>query len=317
MERFPFLSDRLHLTDARNNAQAYFSIAISGKPARTFILWWLLGVALIFAAEYIFSFGFYKLAFSITPQSWQVPVHDGTRFAGFADYLARFLWFIIAFAAPLIVWKFLHKLPLGRLFSYIGRLRWRRLFIAMGIVAIIYPLWTVIYYCLFPQDLAELTWQTNWNGWLILTVITLILCPIQAGSEEFLVRGYLNQGLIKTFRSPWPVFILTSAFFAWLHTNNPESEGQYWQYMASIFVFGIGMCVLVYYEGGLESAMGYHIANNIYAFSIFGYADPTLPDSAIVWTPRPVISWADVLQETVIMIFVIVAILKLNRKWAN
>jgi len=317
MARFPFISDRLRLNEARPNAWAYFSIAESDKPARTFFLWWVLGAIAIFAAEYVFSFGFYKLAFAITPETWQTPVHEGERFAGYANYLARFLWFIVAFAAPLLVWKYLHRLPLGRLVSYIGRLRWKRLFIAMGVVTVIYPIWSVIYYLLFPEELAQLTWQTDWGGWLILTVITLVLCPIQASSEEFLVRGYLNQGLIKIFRSPWLIFIVTSAFFAWLHTNNPESEGQYWQYMASVFVFGIGMCVLVYYEGGLEGAIGYHIANNIYAFSFLGYADPILPHSSIAWTPRPVITWADVLQEAVIMVSVILVVLKLNKKWAT
>jgi len=165
---------------------------------------------------------------------------------------------------------------------------------------------------LFPQEYAELKIQTDIKAYLPLLLITLVLVPFQAASEEFLCRGYLNQALIKCIRSPWIVFFLTSAGFAALHAWNPEAQGQMWPYLASIFTFGMAMCVLLYFEGGIESAIGAHIANNIFVFGLLGYADSDLPDTAWFTLGEPKIAWADFGIDLIMTVIVTSLIL-----WAN
>lgn len=147
-------------------------------------------------------------------------------------------------------------------------------------------------------------------------LITLLLIPFQAASEEFFLRGYLNQALIKYLKSPWIVFTLTSAAFALLHVWNSEAKGQEVTYLLAIFMFGFAACILLYIEGGLESAIGIHIVNNIFAFSLFGYEDPTLPTTALLYSGPPKIGWGDLAWEFMSLSLIVTGTLWLNRRAA-
>lgn len=195
--------------------------------------------------------------------------------------------------------------------------RWGHLLRTMFIIFAFYGLLSFIEYKFFPAEYEGMQLQTDMGAYLKLLLITLILVPFQAASEEFLCRGYLNQALIKYLRSPWAVFIITSAGFAVLHAWNPESTGQMGPYLASIFLFGMAMCVLLYFEGGIESAIGAHIANNIFVFALLGYEDPELPNTALFTLGEPVIGWTDFGIEFVMTVILIALIICANRKWGR
>ena len=112
--------------------------------------------------------------------------------------------------------------------------------------------------------------------------ITLLFIPLQSATEEITLRGYLNQGLGKYIKNPWIVFVITSAAFASLHLGNPEvaetvKEHSIWVAISGYFFFGMFACVLTYIDGGLESAIGMHAANNIFAAAVVGYDSSALP----------------------------------------
>lgn len=249
---------------------------------------------------------------------------EGPR-GGYADYLALFASFLPMFIAPFLIWRYFNRLPMVRLISVAGRIRWGMMARAACVVFIVYVVATAIEYRLDPDAFDGMARQTDWAGWLILTLITLFFCPIQAASEEILVRGYATHTLVQVLRrlrvSPsagiWLAYIITSLFFAWLHAANPEADGQFWPYMVSVGAYGLGMCVLLHMEGGLESAIGYHIANNIFVFSVFGYVDPGLPNSAIFWLPEIDIVWIDVATEILWMAALVSVILWWNRRAAR
>lgn len=187
----------------------------------------------------------------------------------------------------------------------------------MLIIFVVYGFLSLGEYLLFPDEYAGVQIQTDIAAYLKLLLITLILVPIQATSEELLCRGYLNQALIKYLRAPWLVFIITSAGFAILHAANPEASGQMGPYLASIFLFGLAMCALLYFEGGIESAIGAHIANNIFVFGLLGYKDSELPNTALFTLGEPVIRWSDFGIECVITLILITLIIWANRKWGR
>ena len=71
-----------------------------------------------------------------------------------------------------------------------------------------------------------------------------------------------------------------------LHLGNPEAtssadKGLYMHILtvSSYFLFGYLLCVLVYFEGGLETAIGVHVANNLFAAAV-SYTHLTLPTKA-------------------------------------
>ena len=170
---------------------------------------------------------------------------------------------------------------------------------------------------IFYFDPEPLTRIADWRVYALGLGMTLVFIPFQAAAEEIAVRGYLNQALIKYLKYPWVVFFITSLFFGWLHASNPEAEGQMLTYMVSICGFGLLMCVLLYFEGGLESAIGVHIANNIFAFSIIGYEDPDMPELAIWSTGPPEISMGESLLELSIVTLTVGLVLFWNRRAAQ
>lgn len=170
---------------------------------------------------------------------------------------------------------------------------------------------------IWPESWDKYQFNTNWKYVVYGGLITLVFIPFQAASEEFLLRGYLNQALIKYLKSPWIVFTVTSGAFAALHMWNSEAQGQFMPYMLAIFLFGYAACILVYFEGGLESAIGWHIINNIFVFSLFGYEDPMLPNTALFYSGPPEIGWSEVGWEILTLTLMVTGTIWLNRKTAT
>ena len=234
-----------------------------------------------------------------------------------SEYIFLLATFLPIFFAILLIYKIWHELPIKALLTSAPQFRWGNMWRTIAIIFVAYIALSLIEYRFFPQEYEGMQIQTDISVYLKLLVITLILVPFQATAEELLCRGYLNQALIKYLRSPWAVFIVTSAGFACLHAANPEAGGQMGPYLASIFLFGMAMCVLLYFEGGIESAIGAHIANNIFVFALLGYEDPVLPNTAFFTLGEPVIAWSDFAVELGMMIVLIAVIIWANRKWGR
>ena len=73
-----------------------------------------------------------------------------------------------------------------------------------------------------------------------------------------------------------------------LHLTNPEStssaeKGAFMHLvtMSSYFSFGFLLCILVYFEGGLETAIGVHVANNLFAAIFVNYEGSVLPTPSV------------------------------------
>jgi len=227
-------------------------------------------------------------------------------------YLDLLIAFLPIFISIPLVYKFWHKRPVKALMTSAQTFRWDYMLRAGFVLIAFFSVASLLEALIFPQEYVGMKIQSNLKHYIPLLIITLIFVPFQAASEEFLCRGYLNQALIKYLKFPWIVFFLTSAGFAALHAANPEAQGQMWPYLASIFTFGMAMCVLLYFEGGIESAIGAHIANNIFVFGFLGYEDPQLPNTAWMTLGAPEIGWTDFGLD-----FLMIAIVTWLIIWAN
>ena len=276
---------------------------------------WLIGIAFI-ASFTLGSVLFFSYISSLFPVAFGNLITKSFN-AGTFTYILLLISFLPIFVAIIITQKIWHLRSIKKLLTSAPVFRWDYLIRTMGIIFIFYAALSVIEYQLFPNEYDGMTLQTDWSAYFKLLLITLLLVPFQATAEEFLCRGYLNQALIKYLGSPWMVFAITSGGFALLHAWNPEASGQMGPYLASIFLFGMAMCVLLYFEGGIESAIGAHIANNIFVFGLLGYEDPELPNTALLTLGAPVIEWHDFAIELGLMIVLISLILWANRKWGR
>ncbi|WP_282005380.1 CPBP family intramembrane glutamic endopeptidase [Propioniciclava sinopodophylli] len=154
----------------------------------------------------------------------------------------------------------IHRVRPGYLSSVSGHIRWRWFFLtlALGFAA----LWLV----LLVQNLT-MPGGPNWAitpqaGALWFILVMLVTTPIQAAAEEYFFRGYLMQSLGSLVASPWFGIVVSAAVFTLFHASTNLAL------VLDRFAFGVLAGWLVVRTGGLEAAIGAHIANNVSAFGL-------------------------------------------------
>ena len=141
--------------------------------------------------------------------------------------------------------------------------------------------------------------------------MSLFFIPLQSATEEIVFRGYFNQGLTHLLRSKWIAFALTSLAFMALHLSNPEAlegaaSGTLPIVMSGYFFFGFAMCLIVWMDDGLETAIGIHAGNNCFAAIIMNYENSVLPTPSIFLTSSDPVKDA---VSTFIVLSILVAII--------
>lgn len=198
-------------------------------------------------------------------------------------YASMLLVFPIVTAGIWTAQRVLHKRSLRSLHTAAERFRWKRMAFAM---IVFWAVASALSYAahITGQSPAEFVFDPSrfWG----FAIVSLLFIPLQSATEEIVLRGYLNQGLSRLIKSPWIIFIITSAGFAALHLGNPEiaqsgAEGNKLVTLSGYFFFGIFACLLTYIDGGLETAIGVHAANNLFASMIVGYDHSALPTPTI------------------------------------
>ncbi len=160
-----------------------------------------------------------------------------------------------------IVVKFLHKQSIISLSTSRKKIDWKRIRFSFLFWGIISSSLVLLGYYLSPGDYV---FNFKLKPFLILALIAILLVPLQTSFEEYLFRGYLMQGLGAIAKNRWFPLIMTSVVFGLMHYANPEVEK-------------LGMIIMVYYIGtgfflgimtlmdeGLELALGFHAANNLF-----------------------------------------------------
>lgn len=103
--------------------------------------------------------------------------------------------------------------------------------------------------------------------WAALAFFALILVPLQVGLEEILFRGYPPQVASLVSRSKIFLLFSKTIIFTAVHTGNPEPwEYGMLHYLFSVFTLGTLMVLITLMDGGLELAIGFHTANNLWSF---------------------------------------------------
>ncbi len=123
----------------------------------------------------------------------------------------------------------------------------------------------------------------------IYALVSLLFIPLQSATEEIVFRGYFNQGLTHLLKNKWIAFTLTSLAFMALHLSNPEAlegaaSGTLPIVMSGYFFFGFAMCLIVWLDDGLETAIGIHAGNNCFAAIIMNYENSVLPTPSVFLT---------------------------------
>lgn len=88
--------------------------------------------------------------------------------------------------------------------------------------------------------------------------------PLQTSFEEYLFRGYLLQGIGVLVKNRWFPLLLTSVVFGLLHISNPEVDKIGKVIMIYYIGTGLFLGIITIMDEGLELALGFHAANNLF-----------------------------------------------------
>ena len=141
-----------------------------------------------------------------------------------------------------------------------SKIDFSRIFFSFGLWSTISIVMIILGYFLSPES-----YVLNFNliPFLILSLIVLLLIPIQTSAEEYVFRGYLIQNLGIITRNRWFPLIASSLLFGIIHGQNPEIE----KFGGVVFIFYIGSGlfagIMTLMDEGMELALGWHAANNM------------------------------------------------------
>lgn len=200
-------------------------------------------------------------------------------------YFLGSIWVFPTLIFALLVWFSQIKLrqrPLMGLITASSHIRWKRVFAGAIVCLALITAYFFLHSVWHENNASDILGTSSrlenmglsWNGftmtfWLSLPVI-LLCCPIDAALQEMFFRGHVDQGLSKYMSNRHMAFFISAVLFAVWHIGNPESYIAFWPYMVSMIGFGFLMSVLTYMDQGIEAAVGFHVANNLFYYLIVG-----------------------------------------------
>lgn len=177
-------------------------------------------------------------------------------------FLIESLFPLAAGLGLLFLWvKYIHKQSIKSLTTSRSKIDWKRFWFAFVFWGIISSGFIVLDYYMTPEDYV---FNFKLGPFLILCVIAIVLIPLQTSFEEYLFRGYLMQGLGVISKTRWFPLLTTSVIFGLLHIANPEVEQLGYVIMVYYIGTGLFLGVVTLMDEGLELALGFHAANNLF-----------------------------------------------------
>jgi hypothetical protein len=169
--------------------------------------------------------------------------------------------FAVGLLGVILSAKVLHKQSFIHLTTARPKIDWSRFWFMFSVWGVFSLVSLGLTYYAAPEDYV---YSLNLKPFLILCLIVITLIPLQTSFEEYFFRGYLMQGLAVVFKNRWAPLLLTSIGFGLLHGANPEVDklGP----MIMVFYIGTGLLlgIMTLMDNGLELALGFHAANNMF-----------------------------------------------------
>lgn len=225
---------------------------------------YIVGSVVVIAASFI---GQIPLMIAIAVKSFSsgkpFPTDEKSLLTFLNSNLSLFLLllsFAFAFLAIYLVIKYFHKQSFLSVTTSRNKMDWKRFFFSFSIWAFFTIGSTVLMYYTSPENFAM-----NFKPipFLILTLIAVVMIPIQTSTEEYIFRGYLMQGFANLAKNKWFPLLMTSVIFGTMHIANPEVQKL--GYIVMIYYIGTGLFlgIITLMDEGMELALGFHAANNL------------------------------------------------------
>jgi membrane protease YdiL (CAAX protease family) len=234
------------------------------KEGNTSFSSYLLGIVLIISVYLLGSY------FLILDLQWNFGIEsfDGisqneiVRILGNNRFLA---WLVVPFlfvALFLVIHtKFVHKRTVLSIFSGRENFDWKRVLFSFSL------LFSVLSFFLFIQYLSSdsLIFQFDLQKFIPLLFIAIFLLPIQTSCEELLFRSYILQGIKMRTKKNSIAVLISGLMFGAIHIGNPEIAKIGYHIIVYYMLVGVFLALISLFDNGIELALGYHAANNVFA----------------------------------------------------
>ena len=225
---------------------------------------YLLGIALIISVYLLGSY------FLILDLQWNFGIEsfDGVSQKEIVRILGnnRFLaWLIVPFlfvALFLVIHtKFVHKRTVLSIFSGRENFDWKRVLFSFSLLFLVLSLFLFIQY--LSSD--SLIFQFDLQKFIPLFFIAIFLLPIQTSCEELLFRSYILQGIKMRTKKNSIAVLISGIMFGAIHIGNPEIAKIGYHIIVYYMLVGVFLALISLFDNGIELALGYHAANNVFA----------------------------------------------------
>lgn len=175
------------------------------------------------------------------------------------------IFILLPFAGGLLflilIAKYLHKQSFTQLTTARKKIDWKRFWFALIFWGILSSSLVAVDYFSNPEHYVN---NFKMQQFLILCVIAVILVPLQTSFEEYFFRGYLMQSIGLLAKNKWVPLVVTSLVFGLLHISNPEI-GELGYIILVVYIgTGFFLAITTLMDDGLELALGFHLANNLF-----------------------------------------------------
>jgi len=161
--------------------------------------------------------------------------------------------------------RFIHRRQFLSLITTKSRINWGKILKGAALWFSILGVLTIISFLINPGSY-ELTFNPSTFGMLL--ILSLITFPIQASFEEVFFRGYLMQGFGLLSKKPVIPLLVTSLLFGLGHIMNGTGMTLSIFPLIETIIIGIALGAITLGEGSIETAIGIHVMNNLYAVLI-------------------------------------------------
>ena len=238
--------------------------------------------------------------------------------SAFPNYNIGLALFCITFLVGLIgiffTVKVVHKQTIKSLTTSRDKVDLKRIFNGFFVISTVNAIGMLVAY-LYDPSVYEFNFKPQ--SFLYLSLIAIFLLPFQTSFEEYLVRGYLLQGIGITTKSRLLALLIPTLLFALLHLANPEIDKMGYGFLGAYFIMGLvwGICTLM--DDGLELALGMHFGNNFIGILLMT-ADWTVlqTESILKYTADPEIRTVDLLISLSLYLIILIVFAR-KYSWTN
>lgn len=210
--------------------------------------------------------------------------------------------------------KYVHTQTITALTTARKKIDWKRVVFAFILWGSITVIMTIIDFQLNPDNYI---FNFDWQKFISLAIVGILLIPLQTSFEEYLFRGHMMQGIGIAVKNRWFPLILTSVIFGLMHIANPE-VGKI-GYIIMFYYIGTGLFlgIMTLMDEGLELALGFHAANNlITALLVTANWTAFQTDSILIDISDPA-AGIDVLLPIVVIFPILLFIFSKKYKWTD